>query len=207
MNARTVPRARIPDHPVPTVAQRWSQVSAPRSRRVFTHYGHDEHARLRGRAAFEMWQALGQAVDIGDTLTLRPPAEVLLAVPHSADLLDLLEKVTDRLDVIIAVDVAFPLGHPEEIIGSEEAVAFWSDPQHEAHAFRAVELADVVTTPWPMWRGVPGWLDEIGAHNPNVVVLPDLTGGEDDTIRFANGLLAAWRVGWAAKQARKAGRR
>lgn len=174
---------------------------------AFCHNGDDNYQRLRGLAAFEMWQALGRKVSIGSDLKVGPPTRLLIAAPANPAIADAIEKMYWWPDTCVAVDIAFPLLWIASARTDDEGMEFWSDPANREQALRAIRAADVVTTPRSAWFAYPEWIDELAEYNPNVVVLPDLDGECDDSIRtFAANLQCAWQSGLASKAARIAAR-
>jgi hypothetical protein len=176
--------------------------------RYFLTTGSADRDRLRGRPVFEMWREHGYNVEIGASIDIRLPAVILMPPPNEIGAC-VVERLRQRTDCVVVIDICFPLMRPDAMLGDAEAMAFWTRHEHQDAALRGVRAADAVTVPWPEWDGYPGWIDDLAEHNPNVIVLPDLGDPDPDGVhldlnRFAWNLLAIWTGAAETKQARLA---
>jgi hypothetical protein len=167
--------------------------------------------RARGGPVFDMWTELGLDVTVALSKAVTIPllARVFMSVTAAPDVVAALRQWRANPTVLAVVDVCFPLMRPDAMQGvsvatSQAAMAYWTQRENQQAALAAVRAADAVTVPWAEWDGYPGWIDDLAEHNPNVHVLPDLTGDPADVGRFARELLQIWDSTRLLKDARLA---
>lgn len=175
---------------------------------VFVHPLDDNYARLRGRAYFEMIREGGfDVVTSADPGGVSVPTNrrllIFAAIAGDAPLVDALLDLAASPSTCVLVDVPGPVWAPEQIIGSDDARAFWSWPENQDRAYRLVTAADGVTTPHA------ALVEPLLEVNPNVFVLPDLTHDDDEcgceaAERFGRTLMLAWHTATELKMARLA---
>ena len=169
--------------------------------RTMVHNGDLRTARLRGAPAFHRWRTQGIPATVDNRIAHNHQANhvlLFIAFPAQPAIADYITELAACPHCAAVVDVFSPITRPDAMTGGPGVMTFWLDPAHRNTALRAIRAADVVTTPWPKWDGVPDWIDELSALNPNVMILPDLDRIPVEV--FGATLEEAWRLGLDRKR-------
>lgn len=162
----------------------------------------DARADLRGKAVFEAMREGGLDVRMGEgagTSITSGFVRVFAPIDGTAAFATAVEALVADHRTSVVLDVSFPITRPDRITGDDDG--WWNDPEHRDNAFRALRIADGVTSSQPEWAA------DLAPVNSNTHCLPDLhldtldldEDAAEQVTAFSIALAAAWNTGLRTK--------